>query len=129
MQDNVMPTGKWEFNQEVTNCFDEMLSRSIPAYADMRALTERLGSKFVQRKTAIVDLGCSTGEAIKPFVSKYGAQNQYKLFDVSEPMLEECKKTTSWSLLCSRSRSMSRSPLRKVMFRDSRFQQFPLYQI
>lgn len=50
MQDNVMPTGKWEFNQEVTNCFDEMLSRSIPAYADMRALTERLGSKFVQRK-------------------------------------------------------------------------------
>lgn len=95
MQDNVMPTGKWEFNQEVTNCFDEMLSRSIPAYADMRVLTERLGSKFVQRKTAIVDLGCSTGEAIKPFVSKYGAQNQYKLFDVSEPMLEECKKRYS----------------------------------
>lgn len=92
MQDNVMPTGKWEFDQEVTNCFEEMLKRSIPAYADMRDLVTRIGKRYVKRKTAIVDLGCSTGEAIKPFIQAFGAQNQYKLYDVSKPMLEKARE-------------------------------------
>lgn len=92
MQDNVMPTGKWEFNQEVTNCFDEMLERSIPAYADMRELVTKIGKNFVKTKSMIVDIGCSTGEAIRPFISAFGAQNQYKLYDVSEPMLDETRK-------------------------------------
>lgn len=92
MQDNVMPTGKWEFDQEVTDCFEEMLERSIPAYADMRDLVTRIGKRYVKRKTAIVDLGCSTGEAINPFIQAFGAQNQYKLYDVSQPMLEKAKE-------------------------------------
>ena len=92
MQDNVMPDGKWEFNQEVTDCFCEMLERSIPAYADMRELVKRIGKRFVKRKTTIVDLGCSTGEAVQPFISAFGCQNQYKLYDVSEPMLEACRE-------------------------------------
>ena len=91
MQDNVMPTGKWEFDQEVTDCFSEMLERSIPGYTDMRELVKRIGRRYVKRKTAIVDLGCSTGEAIQPFVSAFGCQNEYKLYDVSEPMLEACR--------------------------------------
>lgn len=92
MQDQVMPEGKWEFNQEVTDCFSEMLERSIPAYADMRELVKRIGKRFVKRKTAIVDLGCSTGEAIQPFITSFGCQNTYKLYDVSEPMLNACKE-------------------------------------
>lgn len=98
MKDNVMPNGKWEFDQEVTDCFDEMLERSIPAYNDMRDLVTRIGKRFVKRKTAIVDLGCSTGEAIKPFISAFGVQNQYKLYDVSKPMLAEAQKRyQGWS--------------------------------
>ena len=92
MQDNVMPNGKWEFNQEVTDCFGEMLERSIPAYTDMRELVKRIGKRYVKRKTTIVDLGCSTGEAVQPFISAFGCQNQYKLYDVSEPMLEACRE-------------------------------------
>lgn len=92
MQDNVMPTGKWEFNQEVTDCFEEMLERSIPAYDDMRDLVTRIGKRYVKHKSAIVDLGCSTGEAIKPFIAAFGAQNQYKLYDVSEPMLAKTRE-------------------------------------
>lgn len=90
--DNVLPTSKWEFNGEVTSCFENMLERSIPAYNDMRELVTRVGKHYVQRKTAIVDIGCSTGEAIKPFIQAFGAVNQYKLYDVSESMIEECKK-------------------------------------
>lgn len=92
MKDNVMPEGKWEFNQEVTDCFGEMLERSIPAYSDMRQLVERIGKRFVKRKTTIVDLGCSTGEAVRPFITAFGCQNQYKLYDVSEPMLAACRE-------------------------------------
>lgn len=87
-----MPTGKWEFNQEVTECFDEMLERSIPAYKDMRELVTKIGKRYVKVKSAIVDLGCSTGEAIKPFIQAFGVQNQYRLYDVSEPMLGETRK-------------------------------------
>jgi tRNA (cmo5U34)-methyltransferase len=87
-----MPTGKWEFNQEVTDCFGEMLERSIPAYSDMRELVTRIGKRFAKRKTSIVDLGCSTGEAIQPFIAAYGCQNNYKLYDVSKPMLEACRE-------------------------------------
>lgn len=89
MQDNVMPKGKWEFDQEVTDCFGEMLERSIPGYADMRELVTRIGKRYVQRKTSIIDLGCSTGEAINPFIKSFGCQNNYRLFDVSKPMLEK----------------------------------------
>lgn len=100
MKDNVMPTKKWEFNEEVTECFEEMLERSIPAYSDMRALVEKLGKNFVQPKTSIIDLGCSTGEAIKPFIRYFGAQNQYKLYDVSDPMLKKCEEKYSGWIDC-----------------------------
>lgn len=97
MKDQVMPTGKWEFDEEVTGCFDEMLERSIPAYADMRDLVTRIGKNFVKPKTSIIDLGCSTGEAIAPFIRSHGCQNDYRLYDVSEPMLEETRRRyESW---------------------------------
>lgn len=92
MQDNVMPTGKWEFNQEVTDCFDEMLERSIPNYDDMRDLVRKIGWRFVKQNRAIVDIGCSDGLAVEPFVRKYALNNTFYLFDVSEPMLEACGK-------------------------------------
>lgn len=97
LKDNVMPTGKWEFNQEVTDCFEEMLERSIPAYNDMRDLVTKIGKRYVKLKSMIVDIGCSTGEAVLPFIRTFGAQNQYKLFDVSEPMLEKAReKLKGW---------------------------------
>lgn len=92
MKDKVMPTGKWEFNEEVTDCFSEMLERSIPGYSDMRDLVTRIGQRYVKRKTAIIDMGCSTGEAINPFIKKFGAQNQYLLYDVSKPMLDKTRE-------------------------------------
>ena len=92
MQDNVMPTDKWEFDEEVTSCFDNMLERSIPGYSDMRDLVTRIGCRYAKYNTAIVDIGCSNGNAIAPFVRKYGGDFQYLLLDASEPMIEECKK-------------------------------------
>ena len=35
-KDNIMQNGKWKFNEEVSNCFEDMLERSIPQYETMR---------------------------------------------------------------------------------------------
>lgn len=86
------PQRGWAFDEAVTGQFDEMLSRSIPQYALMRQLCFEIGSQFIKRKTDVVDLGCSRGEAVKPFLDKFGAQNYYTLCEVSKPMLEATRE-------------------------------------
>lgn len=82
-----MPTGRWEFDATVTAVFDDMLRRSIPEYDAMREAVFALGSRFVRPDTHIVDLGCSRGDALAPFVSKFGDSNGYLGVEVSQPML------------------------------------------
>lgn len=76
----------WVFDAEVTDHFDDMLSRSIPGYETMRRITTGIGMEFVQKGTDIVDLGTSRGEALRPFVHHFGARNRYVGVEVSEPM-------------------------------------------
>lgn len=92
MQDKIMKNGKWEFDKEVTEVFDEMLERSIPDYNNMRNLVTSIGSEFVKQHTSIIDIGCSNGNAIQPFIDRFGSWNFFKLYDVSIPMLEVCRK-------------------------------------
>lgn len=91
MQDKVIMNGKWEFNSEVANCFSEMLNRSIPDYSNMRKLVFDIGRKYIKPETTIIDVGCSNGLAIEPFIIQNKENNKYKLFDVSEPMLDLCR--------------------------------------
>ncbi|AQT28503.1 hypothetical protein YOLOSWAG_16 [Erwinia phage vB_EamM_Yoloswag] len=102
--DKTMPQGKWEFDEPVAAVFDSMLQNSIPSYDRMRDLTYRIGRKFVQPGTTIVDLGASLGRAIEPFAEEFGAYlasphhvngevsdiietgNYYDLYEVSDPM-------------------------------------------
>lgn len=79
--------GEWTFDTDVADHFDEMLERSIPQYTEMRRLVRDFGMPFVQPGTDIVDLGCSRGEALDPFVRTFGAHNRFVGIDVSEPML------------------------------------------
>jgi tRNA (cmo5U34)-methyltransferase len=61
MRDEVAPNGRWEFDTDVTDVFDDMLERSIPQYDVMRDVVFQAASKFQQKGTDIVDLGCSRG--------------------------------------------------------------------
>lgn len=88
IKDETMPDGKWSFDGSVTDVFDDMLSRSIPQYEVMRKACFDLACKYQKRKTAIVDLGCSRGEAMAALVDKFGAQNRFVGIEVSAPMLE-----------------------------------------
>ena len=95
MQDNVIPQGKWVFDEKVTNCFENMIERCIPNYDTIRKLVFDLGCCFVKEGTEIIDLGCSTGIGIKPFIDKYGAHNHFTLIDSSKPMIDKCNKEYS----------------------------------
>lgn len=90
MQDNVMPKGKWVFDDEVAQCFDEMLQRSIPNYETMRELVYNVGRHYVKDGAAVMDIGCSNGNAALPFVKTFN--NQFILCDVSESFLDLCRK-------------------------------------
>ena len=74
MRDNVHPGEKWEFNGEIAACFANMLERSIPDYRSMRALTYKLGERFIQPETLIVDVGCSTGPVSYTHLDVYKRQ-------------------------------------------------------
>lgn len=90
--DQTIPEGKWEFDSKVTDVFEDMLLRSIPDYNTMRELVFEVGKDFVAHKTAIVDLGCSKGDALAPFVDKFGSYNTYYGVDTSEPMIQAANK-------------------------------------
>lgn len=89
--DETVPGGKWEFDEGVTAVFENMLARSIPDYDTMRNLTVNIGARYVRKGTCIMDIGCSNGLSIEPFILRFEAENTYKLLDISEPMLKACK--------------------------------------
>lgn len=86
--DEVMPEGQWEFDADVTDVFDDMLERSIPQYDVMRQTVFEVGCRFQREGADIVDLGCSRGTAVAPFIDRFGAHNRFWLVEVSPPMLE-----------------------------------------
>lgn len=90
MQDQVAPTGRWQFDEEVSACFDDMLRRSIPQIDVMRRAVNDLAVAYVQPETALVDLGCSRGDAMAALVERFPL-TRFVGVEVSEPMLEWCR--------------------------------------
>jgi tRNA (cmo5U34)-methyltransferase len=82
-----VPDDRWSFDEEVTSVFDDMLERSIPQYSTMRGLVFEVGRSFVRPGTQVVDLGCSHGAALAPFVREFGSSASYVGVEVSPPML------------------------------------------
>jgi tRNA (cmo5U34)-methyltransferase len=87
-----MPKSKWEFDTSVTEVFDDMLIRSIPQYMVMRKAVLDVAKDYIQPQTAIVDLGCSRGEALTPFVSFYSSTNTCIGIEISDPMIQAAQK-------------------------------------
>lgn len=86
--DQTLPAGKWAFDSEVAACFDDMLRRSIPQHDVMRRSVFDIGARFVKPGTDIVDLGCSRGDALAPFVERFSAGGIVSWgVEISEPML------------------------------------------
>jgi tRNA (cmo5U34)-methyltransferase len=91
-RDEVIQDSRWSFDAATTDAFDDMLARSIPQYEVMRRAVFDVACRFVRPNHDVVDLGCSRGEALAPFVERYGAQNRFVGAEVSPPMLEAVRK-------------------------------------
>lgn len=101
--DNIIPKEKWQFGRDVAECFPNMLERSIPGYVQMRELTFAVGEKYLRKDgkiSNIVDIGCSNGLSIYPFLQKYGARIRSFLVDNSEAMIEAVNKEYSGWISC-----------------------------
>lgn len=67
-KDEVIQHNSWEFNEEVSEVFSDMLSRSIPDYDNMRDLMFRMARNFVTPYSNVLDIGCSTGLSSKRLI-------------------------------------------------------------
>lgn len=56
--------GDFNFGEETTAVFDDMLDRSVPFYAEIQRMIAELAAEFAQPGTNIYDLGSSTGTSI-----------------------------------------------------------------
>lgn len=92
VRDNVLPDGRWQFGEDVTDAFDDMLVRSIPQYRVMRDACFALASQYAKKNTDIVDLGCSRGEAMAALIDRFGAYNRFIGVEVSQPMLHAARE-------------------------------------
>lgn len=95
-----MPDGAWAFDADVTDVFDDMLARSIPQYEVMRRAVFNIACRYAKHGTAIVDLGCSRGEALAPLVDKFGAHMHFLGIEVSQPMLEAARARFQGMINC-----------------------------
>ena len=90
-RDNYKPDGAWQFNADVAEVFEDMISRSIPDYDNMRELTSRLAARFICSGGRVLELGCSTGIALETVI-RNGTESYFCLCDISDPMIAMCKK-------------------------------------
>ena len=100
LEENLKPGEKWKFDSEVADEFDLMLARSIPQHAEMRRLCFELASPFIKDGTVILDLGCSRGEAMAPFVDRFGARCRFVGVETSEPMLAAARERFAGMIRC-----------------------------
>ena len=87
-----LPTGAWAFDDGVTDVFEDMLRRSIPDYDAMRRVVFDVGRRFVRPGTDVLDIGCSRGDALAPYIAEFGYGARYVGVEVSQPMLETVRK-------------------------------------
>lgn len=95
-EDNLIFKDHWEFDENVSEVFSDMIGRSIPDYKTMRDLCFRIGKTFVKPNTTILDLGCSNGIDIVKFVEKF--DNRFVLIDNSLPMIKRAKEFINVSM-------------------------------
>lgn len=86
-----VPAPRWTFDESVAQCFDDMLERSIPDYAAMRAGVAEIAAHYLRDGDVVVDLGCSRGGALAPLVERF-ARVRFVGVEVSPPMLEAARE-------------------------------------
>ena len=92
-KDPVKVVPSFRFDQGVVDCFDDMVSRSVPYYHEIHRILSDIVSHQVEEGDRIYDLGCSTGTTLK-FLSQCLEGREVELIglDKSAPMIKKAKQ-------------------------------------
>lgn len=110
----------FSFNEDVVAVFDDMVSRSVPLYAEVTHLSARWAQVFYQPGTRLYDLGCSTGTTLELIGKALAPGAQLVGMDASQPMLEKAAE----KLAVTRQRhrvELFHADLREARFEDASF--------
>lgn len=85
--------GSFVFDERTANVFDDMVSRSVPFYAEMQRMIVELANLFALDNSNIYDIGCSTGTTLINLVKNLDRKD-VKLIgvDASEAMLKKARQ-------------------------------------
>lgn len=72
-----------KFSFDTINDFDNHISDSIFGYDILHSLIVNLSSYFLNEKTTIVDIGCTSGKLLNLLVSKYNCKKSYG-YDITD---------------------------------------------
>lgn len=85
--------GEFAFDENVAEVFDDMISRSVPLYAEVQQLIPSLAELLDHDPIKVVDLGCSTGTSLIELAENLTDRNLELIgVDNSEAMLEQCNR-------------------------------------
>jgi len=85
-------TKKFEFDEAVASVFDDMLSRSVPFYDEVRKLVISLILAEQKEGMKVLDLGSSTAKFLLDLHSKMSVPMQLKGLDNSQAMLDRAEQ-------------------------------------
>jgi tRNA (cmo5U34)-methyltransferase len=85
--------GPWEFDQDVTDCFEDMLERSIPQLSTMRSLVSSIATRHLRDDDWFIDLGCSRGGTITSVIGTTSARINAVGLEVSAPMVRAARQS------------------------------------
>ena len=83
---------KFEFDEAVASVFDDMLSRSVPFYDEVRKLVIALILAEQKERMKVLDLGSSTAKFLLDLHAKKSVPMQLKGLDNSSAMIERAKQ-------------------------------------
>ena len=81
---------KWEFNEEVAQCFDEHVRQSVFMYDEFHKSIIKMSNWFIEDNTNVLDVGTSTGELLMRL--PYNPTCRYIGIDTEEGMINKAQE-------------------------------------
>jgi len=81
----------FRFGKSVVSVFDDMVTRSVPFYAEMQRMMSEIALDFAVPGTNVYDLGCSTGTTLMNLDKILPNDVNFVGIDESREMLNQCQ--------------------------------------
>lgn len=98
--------GNFRFDRKTAEVFDDMISRSVPLYAEIQRMTGEIACDFARPHTNLFDLGCATGTSlweldpvIDPAVRFVGVDSSQDMLDKARQKLASCPSGRAFELI------------------------------